>query len=81
MRDYARGNLDQAELWLELTALGYNSFEIEWYIVNPGRRMEWGSQMDDELKNLFFDAINNFPPERQDAAQRWLKKDGTGESC
>jgi hypothetical protein len=30
--------------------------------------------MDDELKDLFFDAIDNFPPEHQDAAQRWLKK-------
>jgi hypothetical protein len=30
--------------------------------------------MDEELKNLFFGAINNFPPERQGAAQRWLKE-------
>lgn len=30
--------------------------------------------MDDELKVLFFDAIDFFPPEHQDAAQRWLKK-------
>ncbi|MGB9040841.1 MAG: hypothetical protein WCC81_00035 [Pseudolabrys sp.] len=25
-------------------------------------------------KELFFDAIDNFPPEQQDAAQRWLNK-------
>jgi len=30
--------------------------------------------MDDELKELFFDAIDKFPPERQDAAQRWLNE-------
>jgi hypothetical protein len=30
--------------------------------------------MDEELKDLFFDAIGNFPPERQDAAQSWLKE-------
>ncbi|HMF25797.1 MAG TPA: hypothetical protein VKG24_27225 [Pseudolabrys sp.] len=30
--------------------------------------------MDEELKKLFFSAIDNFPPERQDAAQRWLKE-------
>ena len=42
VRDYARGNLDEAELWVELTALGYNSFEIEWHIANPGRRMSRG---------------------------------------
>ena len=33
-----------------------------------------GSQMDDELKDLFFDAIDHFPLEQRDAAQRWLKK-------
>lgn len=37
--------------------------------------------MDEELKKLFFSAIDNFPPERQDAAQRWLKESGIGESC
>ena len=42
VRDYARGNLDEAELWVGLTALGYNSFEIEWHIANPGRRMSRG---------------------------------------
>jgi hypothetical protein len=75
VRDYARGNLDEAELWEELTTLGYSSSEIEWHIANPGRC--WGSkgaQMDEELKDLFFGAIGNFPPERQDAAQRWLKE-------
>jgi hypothetical protein len=36
----ARGNLDEAELWAELSALGYNAFETEWHIVNPGQRME-----------------------------------------
>ena len=30
--------------------------------------------MDEELKKLFFSAIDNFPPERQEAAQRWLKE-------
>ena len=35
--------------------------------------MSMGAQMDDELKDLFFGAIGNFPLERQDAAQRWLK--------
>jgi hypothetical protein len=25
VRDYARGNLDEAEFWSELTALGYKS--------------------------------------------------------
>jgi hypothetical protein len=30
VRDYARGNLDEAELWAELSALGYNAFETEW---------------------------------------------------
>jgi hypothetical protein len=74
VRDYARGNLDEAELWAELSELGYNSFEIEWHIANPGQRMSRGSLMDDELKELFFDAIDNFPPEQQDAAQRWLNK-------
>ena len=29
--------------------------------------------MDDELKDLFFDAIDHFPLEQRDA-QRWLKK-------
>jgi hypothetical protein len=58
VRDYARGNLDEAELWAELTALGYDAFEIEWHIANPGQRMaQGGSQMDDELKDLFFDAL------------------------
>ena len=40
VRDYARGNLDEAELWAELTALGYDTFEIEWHIANPGQCME-----------------------------------------
>jgi hypothetical protein len=75
VRDYARSNLDEAELWEGLTALGYNSFEIGWHVANPGRRLEVrGSRMDEELKNLFFSAIDNFPLERQDAAQRWLKE-------
>ena len=30
--------------------------------------------MDEELKDLLFGAIGNFPPERQDAAQRWPKE-------
>ena len=30
--------------------------------------------MDDELKDLFFGAIEHFPLERRDAAQRWLKR-------
>jgi len=30
--------------------------------------------MDDELKDLFFGAIDNFPPEHQGAAQQWLKE-------
>jgi hypothetical protein len=30
--------------------------------------------MDDELKDMFFDAIDHFPLEQRDAAQRWLKK-------
>jgi hypothetical protein len=54
VRDYARGNLDEAELWEELTTLGYSSSEIEWHITNPGRC--WGSkgaQMDEELKDFF----------------------------
>jgi hypothetical protein len=32
------------------------------------------SQMDDELKDLFFDAIDHFPLEQRDAAQRWIEK-------
>ena len=40
VRDYARGNLDEPELWAELSALGYNAFETEWHIANPGQRME-----------------------------------------
>jgi hypothetical protein len=30
--------------------------------------------MDDELKDLFFDAIDHFPLEQRDAAQRWIEK-------
>ena len=30
--------------------------------------------MDGELKDLFFDAIEHFPLEQRDTAQRWLKK-------
>jgi len=30
--------------------------------------------MDDELKDLFFGAIDHFPLEQRDPAQRWLKK-------
>ena len=30
--------------------------------------------MDDELKDLFFDAIDHFPLEQRDATQRWLKR-------
>ena len=75
VRDYARGNLDEAELWEELSTLGYSSSEIEWHIANPGQCLGGkGAQMDEELKDLFFGAIGNFPPERQDAAQRWLKE-------
>ena len=40
LREYARGNLDEAELWAELTALGYDAIEIDWHIANPGQRME-----------------------------------------
>jgi hypothetical protein len=36
----ARGNLDEAELWAGLSALGYNAFEIQWHIANPGQRIE-----------------------------------------
>jgi hypothetical protein len=54
VRDYARGNLDEAELWEELTALGYGSSEIQWHIGNPGRLLEVrGSQLDEELKDFF----------------------------
>ena len=54
VRDYARGNLDEAELWAELTALGYDAFEIEWHIANPGKCSALrGSQMDNELKSFF----------------------------
>ena len=75
MRDYARGNLDEAELWEELTTLGYSSSKIEWHIANPGRCLgNKGAQMDEQLKDLFFGAIGNFPPEHQHAAQRWLKE-------
>ena len=75
VRDYARGNLDEAELWEELNTLGYSPSEIEWHIANPGRCLgSKGAQMYEELKDLFFGAIGNFPPERQDAAQRWLKE-------
>jgi len=75
VRDYARGNLDEAEFWSELTALGYSPLEIEWHIGNPGKRLDVrGTQMDEELKNLFFGAIGNLPAERQVAAQRWLKE-------
>jgi hypothetical protein len=75
VRDYARGNLDEAELWEELTPLGYSPSEIEWHIANPGRCLgSKGAKMDDELKNLFFGAIGSFPPDHQDAAQRWLKE-------
>ena len=42
MRDHAPGNLDEAELWAQLNALGYDSSEVEWHISNPGRRMEQG---------------------------------------
>lgn len=75
VRDYARGNLDEAEFWSELTVLGYSSLEIEWHIANPGKRLDVRrTQMDEELKNLFFGAIEHFPLERQVAAQRWLKE-------
>ena len=37
--------------------------------------------MDDELKDLFFDAIEHFPLEQRDTAQRWLEESGLGESC
>jgi hypothetical protein len=30
--------------------------------------------MDEDVKSLFFSAIDHFPPERQGAAQRWLKE-------
>ena len=73
VRDYARGNLDEAEFWSELTALGYSPLEIEWHIGNPGKRLDVrGMQMDEELKNLFFGEIEHFPLERQVAAQRSL---------
>ena len=39
VRDYARGNLDAAELWENLNALGYSPSEIEWHIANSGRRL------------------------------------------
>ena len=75
VRDYARGNLDEAELWEELSTLGYSSSEIEWHIANPGQCLGGkGAQMDEELKDLFFGAIGNFPLERQVAAHRWLKE-------
>ena len=75
VRDYARGNLDEAEFWSELTALGYGSLEIEWHLANPGRRLDVrGTQMDEELKSFFFSAIEQLPLERQGAALRWLKE-------
>ena len=75
VRDYARGNLDEAELWAELSALGFNSSEIEWHIANPGKCLGLrGSQMDEELKSFFFGAIEQLPLERQGAALRWLKE-------
>jgi len=33
VREYARGNLDEAELCAELTALGYDALEVEWHIA------------------------------------------------
>jgi hypothetical protein len=44
VRDYARGNLDEAELWEELTTLGYSSSEIELRIqvgVGEVRGLKW----------------------------------------
>lgn len=38
LRDYERGNLDEAELSAELTALGYTPFEIERQFANLRRR-------------------------------------------
>jgi hypothetical protein len=39
--------------------------QIEWHIANPGKRLDVsGTQMDEELKNLFFGAIEHFPLER-----------------
>jgi len=61
VREYARGNLDEAELWTELSALGFSSTEIEWHIANPGKCLGLrGSQMDDELKSFFSAQLNSF---------------------
>jgi len=40
VREYARGNLDEAELSTELSALGFNSTEIEWHIPMPPELQE-----------------------------------------
>jgi hypothetical protein len=40
VREYARGNLDEAELLTELSALGFNSTEIEWHIAMPPELQE-----------------------------------------
>ena len=61
VREYARGNLDEAELSTELSALGFNSTEIEWHIANPGKCSALrGSQMDEELKSFFSAQLNSF---------------------
>lgn len=56
-------------------------FDRAWLRLDQGRvvhvegvRGVRGSQMDEELRALFFSAIDSFPPERQTAAQRWLKE-------
>jgi hypothetical protein len=54
--------------------LGYSSFEIEWHIANPGKRLDArGTQMDEELKNLFW-SNRTLPARTPGAAQRWLKE-------
>jgi len=72
VRGDARKNLGEAELWADLTALDYDSIKVEWHV--EGVRGVRGVEMDEELRDLFFSAIDSFPPERQTAAQRWLKE-------
>jgi hypothetical protein len=40
VREYARGNLDEAELSTELSALGFSSTKIEWHIAMPPELQE-----------------------------------------
>jgi hypothetical protein len=70
VRDYARGNLDEAAMgridrpWLRCVRDRMARCE------SSSAYGVGGSQMDDEFKELFFDAIDHFPLEQRDAAQR-----------